>query len=137
MRATFLQDLDGTNMGAHIFIFAAPGVVLDLELDERQLRDLDVEPELVGLPHRVEPVVVHVLRLALVVRVGVVGVAPDAHLHVRVDHLPVRRTVRARQVLTADHLRRSEQWLDKLKDPGQMNKNMFNKSGQVRKLFTC
>ena len=113
MHATFLQDLDGTNMGGHISISAAPGVVLDLELDERQLRDLHQEPEVAGVPHRVEPVVLHVLRLAFVVRVRVVRVATDAHLHVGVDHLPVRRTVRARQVLTADHLRRAEQWVVK------------------------
>ena len=92
-------------MGADIFVGAAPRVILDLELDECQLRHLDVELEVAGVPHGVEPIVLHVLGLALVVRVGVVGVAPDAHLDVRVDHLAVRLAVRPRQVLTTDDLR--------------------------------
>ena len=80
-------------------------MILDLELDERQLRHLHVKLEVAGVPHGVEPIVLHVLGFALVVRFGVVGVAPDAHLDVRVDHLSVRLAVRPRQVLTTDDLR--------------------------------
>ena len=95
-------------MGANLLIGAASRVILDLELDERQLRHLHVELEVAGVPHGVEPVVLHVLRLALVVRVFVVGVAPDPHLDVRVDHLSVGLAVRPGQVLAADDLRESE-----------------------------
>ena len=100
-----MQGFDGTDVGPNLFVGAASRVILDLELDERQLRHLHVKLEVAGVPHGVEPIVLHVLGLALVVRFGVVGVAPDAHLDVRVDHLSVRLAVRPRQVLTTDDLR--------------------------------
>ena len=99
-----MQCLNGTDVGADIFVGAAPRVIFDLELDECQLRHLDVELEVAGVPHGVEPVVLNVLRLALVVRVFVIGVAADPHFHVRVDHFSLGLAVRPRQVLTADNL---------------------------------
>ena len=54
--------------------------MVHLEFEERQCRHLDLELEVCLLPHRVEAVVLDVLRLALVVRPGVVGVAANAHL---------------------------------------------------------
>ena len=104
-----MQGFDGTDVGPDLFVGAASGVILDFELDERQLRHLHVELEVAGVPHGVEPVVLDVLGLALVVRVFVVGVAPDPDLDVRVDHVSVGLAVRPRQVLTTDDLQESEQ----------------------------
>ena len=58
-----------------------------LELQECEFWHLNVEGEIRIFPHRVEPVVPHVLGLALVVGPGVVGMAADADLEM-MDGLP-------------------------------------------------
>ena len=82
--------LHWTAEGPDELVVPALGIILDLELKEGQTPDVDLKVEGGNLfpgPHGVEAVVAHVLRLALVPAVRVLGVSDDAHLHVGVDDL--------------------------------------------------
>ncbi len=74
-------------------------MVLNLELEERELGHVDVEHEVLG-PDRVKAVVLNMFGLGLVS--GVIWVSSNPHLHVWVDHFAAQR--RFRDMLTAHDL---------------------------------
>ena len=100
-----MNKCQGATKDGQVLVFATLGVILDLEVKKGQLRHLGNKSE--GLvPTRVEAIVAHSLRLALVdFRVAVLDIvrmASQADLDVRIDD--VVRALRLGNVLPAENI---------------------------------